>query len=140
VVQAFESKILELHDFYFTGNDYRYRFEPEAKRRFIDVLREQFNSGVTYKSRVLKWDTVIEQKTSELGRYLVGKSPKLDLIEPTPIVARNDSQVVRDKILQITQTQAEKVGIGRSTLHYLRKNARKPESFKIYGKMRQVLE
>ena len=27
VIQAFESKTLELRDFYFTGDDYRYRFE-----------------------------------------------------------------------------------------------------------------
>jgi len=123
-----------------TGDDYCYRFEPEARARFISLLREQFNSGVTYKSRVLKWDTVIEQKTGELGRYLVGKSTKLDFIEPSPILARTDSQVIRDKILQITQAQAEKIGITRSTLHYLRKNARNSESFKAYRKTRQVLE
>ncbi|MGA3297960.1 MAG: CRISPR-associated endonuclease Cas1, partial [Candidatus Bathyarchaeia archaeon] len=73
MIQAFESKTLELHDFYFTGDDYRYRFEVEAKRRFIEVLRERFNSGVNYRGRVLKWDTVIEQKANELGRFLVGK-------------------------------------------------------------------
>ncbi len=54
VVEAFESEALELHDFYFTGDDYRYRFERGAKRRFIEVLRERFNSGVGYKNRRLK--------------------------------------------------------------------------------------
>jgi CRISPR-associated protein Cas1 len=140
VIHAFESGMLDLHDFYFTGDDYRYRFEAGAKQRFIDALRDRFNAGVTYKGQMLKWDTVIEQKSGELGRYLIGKSTKLDLIEPTPILARYDSQVIRNKILRMTQNEAEKMGIGRSTLHYLRKNARKPESFKVYRKMRQVLE
>jgi CRISPR-associated protein Cas1 len=36
VIQAFESRALELSDFYFTGDDYRYRFETQAKQRFID--------------------------------------------------------------------------------------------------------
>src|SRR5208337_4046247 len=81
VIQAFESKTLELHDFYFTGDDYRYRFEQEAKRRFIELLRERFNSGVKYKGRVLKWDTVIQEKATELGRYLNGRSPRLDFSE-----------------------------------------------------------
>jgi hypothetical protein len=27
VIQAFESSTLDLHDFYFTGDDYRYRFD-----------------------------------------------------------------------------------------------------------------
>jgi CRISPR-associated protein Cas1 len=70
VVQAFESKTLELHDFYFTGDDYRYRFELDAKRRFIEVLRARFNSGVVYKGRVTKWDTIVQEKTSELARYI----------------------------------------------------------------------
>jgi hypothetical protein len=30
-MEAFESEVLDLPDFYFIGDDYRYRFEPEAK-------------------------------------------------------------------------------------------------------------
>jgi len=66
VIQAFESNTLDLNDFCFTGDDYRYRFEHEAKVRFIKLLREQFNSGVKYKGRVLKWDRVIAEKVNEL--------------------------------------------------------------------------
>ena len=68
----------------------------------------QFRSNLQIQG--LKWDTIIEQKTNELG-HLVGKCTKLNLTEPTPILARNDSQIMRDKILQITQTQSEKLGI-----------------------------
>ena len=92
VMEAFESGVLDMPDFYFTGDDYRFRFEPEAKERFLDLLRERFNSGVRYKGRVLKWDTVIEQKTTELGRYLVGKSRKLDFSEPSPTLGRMDGR------------------------------------------------
>ena len=84
VMDAFESGVLDLPDFYFTGDDYRYRFEPEAKQRFLDLLRERFNSAVGYKGRGLKWDTVIEQKTVELGRYLVGRTSGVDFSEPQP--------------------------------------------------------
>ena len=54
VIHAFESKTLELHDFYFTDDYYRYRFELDAKLRFIGILRERFDSGVVYKGRILK--------------------------------------------------------------------------------------
>jgi hypothetical protein len=64
--------VLGLSDF-FTRDDYRYRFEAQAKQRFIDLIRERFNSGVADKGRILKWDTVIEQKANELGRYLTGR-------------------------------------------------------------------
>jgi len=99
VWEAFESGVLDLPDFYFTGDDYRYRFDPEAKQRFLDLLRERFNRGISYRGRALKWDTVIEQKTNELGRFLLGKSI-LDFAEPlelwpflsrmTPLIARKE--------------------------------------------------
>jgi hypothetical protein len=54
VTDAFESEVLDLPDFYFTGDDYRYRFQLEAKQRFLDLLRERFNAGVRYGNRVLK--------------------------------------------------------------------------------------
>ncbi len=39
-IEAFESEALNLSDFYFTGDDYRYRFEPEARQRFIGLIRD----------------------------------------------------------------------------------------------------
>jgi len=139
VVQAFESGALELHDFYFTGDDYSYRFEAEAKRRFIEVLRERFNSGVKYQGKVLKWDTIIEQKISELGRFLTGRSSIIDFMEPAPKLERQDDKEMRTKILALTSLQAKELGIGKSTLHYLRKNARSPNSFRTYRKVQVKL-
>jgi CRISPR-associated protein Cas1 len=69
VMEAFESELLDLSDFYFTGDDYRYRFEPEAKQRFLGLFGERFNSSVRYDGHDLKWGPVMEQKVVELGRY-----------------------------------------------------------------------
>jgi CRISPR-associated protein Cas1 len=139
VIQAFESKTLELHDFYFTGDDYRYKFEAEAKQCFIDVIRARFNAGVTYKGRVLKWDTVIEQKANELGRFLVGKLSTLDFAEPAAALERTDNRAVREAILNLTQSEARKRGIGKSTLHYLRERAKSRSMFRTYGETRTKL-
>ena len=139
VIEAFESKTLDLHDFYFTGDDYRYKFEVEAKQRFINALRERFNSGVRYNGRTMKWDTVMQEKTSELARCLNGRSRSLDFSEPSPILKRADDRAVREMILSLTQSGAENRGIGKSTLHYLRKNAHKP-SFSIQAKVSKRLE
>jgi len=140
VVEAFESGVLDLPGFYFTGDDYRYRFEPEAKQRFLDSLRDRFNSGVSYKGRAFKWDTMIEQKTIELGRYLVGRTGRLNFSEPSPNLNRVDDKHLRRRILGLTQQEAQRLGIGKSTLHYLRKNAEKERSFKAYGKVLRKLE
>jgi len=135
VMEAFESRVLDLPDFYFTGDDYRYRFESEAKQRFLDLLRERFNSAVRYKGRALKWDTVIEQKVIELTRYLTGKSAVLDFIEPSSSLNRNDTKELRERILSISQSEATKLGIGESTLHHLRKNASDRGTFRAYHKV-----
>jgi len=134
VMDAFESGVLDLPDFYFTGDEYRYRFELQAKQRFLDLLRERFNSVVRYKGRALKWDTVIEEKTVELGRFLFGKS-LLDFGEPSPRLPLHDGRHLRERILAISSSDANQLGITQSTLHYLRKNAQSGRPFRTYGKV-----
>jgi CRISPR-associated protein Cas1 len=139
VIQAFESKTLQLRDF-FTGDDYRYSFEPEAKQRFIELLREQFNSGASYKGRILKWDTIIEEKSTEFGRYIRGRCGKLDFSEPVPRIERPDNRELRKAILALASGDAKKRGIGKSTLHYLRRRAVQNEPFGIHGYTMTKLE
>jgi len=142
VVEAFESEALKLSDFYFTGDDYRYRFEPEARQRFIEILREGFNSGAAYKGCIMKWDTVIQEKTSELGRYLTRRSRRLNFQDPAPVVERTDNRAVRKAILSLTQSEASKRGIGKSELHYMRNNAKGERRFLVHSttiaKLRKV--
>jgi len=140
VMEAFESRVLDLPDFYFTADDYRYRFEPEAKQRFLESLRERFNSGVTYNERALKWDTVIEQKAVELGRFLIGRSDNFDLSQPSPSLHRADDRDSRNHILSLSQSDAAKLGIGKSTLHYLRKNVKGTSSFRVHEKVLRKLD
>ena len=139
VMEAFESGVLDLPDFYFTGDDYRYRFEPEAKRRFLDLLRERFNAGVKYNGRTLKWDTVIEEKTVELGRYLVRRTSGLDFSEPSPSLRTTNDKYLRRRILGLSQLEARRLGIGKSTFYYLRSKALGRPPFDVYKKVRQKL-
>ena len=134
-IEAFESGTLDMKDFYFTGDEYRYHIEAEAKTRFLELLKDRFNSRVKYKGKTWKWDTIILNKTQELGRFLLRKSESLDFVEPAPSLVRSDSQELRKRILELTQSQARELSISKSTLHSLRKHARNPEPFKIYGKI-----
>jgi CRISPR-associated protein Cas1 len=140
VMEAFESGVLDLPDFYFTGDDYRYRFETEAKRRFLDLLRERFNVGVKYNGRTLKWDTVIEHKVVELGRYFLGRSETLDFSEPPPELGKADYRELRERLQNLSPANARKLGFGKSTFHYLRWNARNRSSFRVYaGTMNRLM-
>jgi CRISPR-associated protein Cas1 len=140
VYDAFESSALELHDFYFTGDDYRYRFDAKAKERFIVVLREHFNAGVTFKGRMLKWDTVIEEQTNRLGRFLTEKQMSLSFLDPIPVLERRGDGQLRSKILALTTSEAKQLGIGKSTLHYLRLKSCSTVQPRIYNKTRRKLE
>jgi CRISPR-associated protein Cas1 len=138
-IEAFESGVLDLKDFYFTGDDYSYRIEIVAKRRFLQSLKDRFNSGVSYNGHVLKWDSVIEQKTMELARYLTGKSRLLDLSGPKPELDRTDSLELRKRILSVSQSEMKRIGISKSTFHYLRKNAEGNMPFGVYTKTQEKL-
>ena len=139
VMEAFESGALDLPDFYFTGDDYRYRFEPEARQRLIDLIRERFNTAVRYKGRALKWDTIIEQKATELGKVLGSRSSTIDFVEPSPQLRRHDERELRARILSFTQSEARNLRIGKSTLHYLRRKAINKRAFRVYSTTNQKL-
>jgi CRISPR-associated protein Cas1 len=140
VVEAFESGALDLPDFYFTGDDYRYRFDPEAKQRFLDLLRERFNRGISYRGRALKWDTVIQQKTLELSSYLIDRMCKMDFLEPSPTLGSDGDRELRRRILRLSPSEARELGIGKSTLHYLRRKAENGYTFRVWERTLSRLE
>lgn len=137
VLQAFGTGKLSAESFYFVESDYRYMFELDAKGEFLRILREAFNSGVKYKGKVMKWDTVISEKCVELGRFLTGKSQSLDFCEPTLAFEKSDSKALKEAILNLTSVEARRLGIPKQTLHYLRKRARTRQPLRVYGKVKE---
>ena len=134
-IEAFESGALDMKDFYFLGDDYRYHIEVEAKRRFLELLKDRFNVGVRHGGKTWKWDTIILSKTQNLAHFLLERSRQIDFVEPRPSLHRSDTQELRNRILELTQSEARRLGIGKSTLHYLRTNAMNNRSFKVYQKV-----
>jgi len=71
-------------------------------------------------------------KAQEFANYLLGKQIELSFDKPTPVLSRDDSEAVRQKILSLTLAEAMKYGLSKSTFYDLRKHAYGPEPFKIY--------
>jgi len=134
-IEAFESGAIDMKDFYFLGDDYRYHIEIDAKRQFLALLKCRFNSGIAYKGKTWKWDTIILGKTQELARFLLDRSKHVDFIEPRPNLQRSDTTELRKRILELTQIEARELGIGKSTLHYLRRHALERKPFKLSQKI-----
>jgi hypothetical protein len=133
------TRMFSWDDFRFSGRDYSLRIDRRFLDRFMELLRKQFNSGIVYEGKRLYWDTVILRKCEELTRYLLGRRRSFDLSSPRPVLQRSDTRVLREKILSLSQPEAYKLGIRKSTFHYLQKKARQEGSFRVYRKVRKVL-
>jgi CRISPR-associated protein Cas1 len=140
VLRMVLSRTFKWDDFYFTGEDYRLRIKPPLLDRYVELLRQQFNSGVMYGGKRLFWDTLIFRKGQDLARYLLGKCRSFDLTSPRPVLERSDTRELREKILGMSQGEAHRLGLGRSTLHHLRRNVRGEGAFKLYEKTRGKLK
>jgi len=79
-----------------------------------------------------KWDTIILNKMQELAHLILGKSGSTDFMEPAPSFVRSDSRELRERVLSISASEARRLGIGKSTVHCLKKHARDRKPFKIY--------
>ena len=78
---------------------------------------------------------MIGLKVQEFARFLVGKSDRFDLKSPSPVLERSDTREIRERILSLSSSEAQKLGIGKSTLYYLRRHAINERSFKTYKKV-----
>jgi CRISPR-associated protein Cas1 len=132
VLRMVLSRAFSWDDFYFTGGDYRLRIKPPLLDRYADLLREQFNSGVMYYGKRLPWDTLILRKCQELARYLLGKAVGFDPKTPRPVLQRLDTRILRKKILSLSGPEARRLGLSKSTAHYLKKRSIDDKPFRVY--------
>jgi CRISPR-associated protein Cas1 len=107
---------------------------PEVVIRTLGAS-SQFNSGVVYYGKRLSWDTVILRKGQELARYLSGKMAMLDLSTPKSVLERSETRMLREKIVNLSITEAKTLGLGKNTVHYLRKRAREKKPYSVYAQV-----
>lgn len=88
VLEMFTNNQLGLRDFYFTGDNYIYRFEHDAKLRFIQALAERFKKPVQTGGQACSWSTVITQKTRDLAEFIENPRAELDFTQPEPVLER----------------------------------------------------
>jgi CRISPR-associated protein Cas1 len=89
------------------------------------------NKAVNYQEKEVSWNYVIFLKTRELAHHLIGKKKTLDLVSPECQIERQDSDVVRKKILSIPYTQWKKRGFSKGTLNYMKQNAEGNKPFTL---------
>jgi CRISPR-associated protein Cas1 len=138
IVECLEYERFGKKDFY-RLDSYVLRLKPEAVKKLQNALRFRFNSTVDYRCKRYNWDVIIRLKAQELARYLLDNRPEMSFKEPEPFLQRNDSTTIREAIISLSSTEARELGIPKSSLHYLRKNALAGKAFKVRKKTRTRL-
>lgn len=59
---------------------------------------------------------------------------------PLPTQIRDDSAQMRQKILDMNYSDWMKAGNSKGSLHYLKKNAKSDNPFRVYGKVKERLD
>ena len=138
VINVLEKKLFDKKDFIRTEN-YNIRLKPSGAKKLTEEIEKVMSMTVPYRDGNRQWAYVILTKASELALFLQGKRKRLDFSEPVLTLTREDDYELRQKILGISYSELEKYGLNRSTLHYLKKQAKSSKPFKVYPKVRGKL-
>ena len=121
-------------DFIRTEN-YNLKLKPSGVKKLLKEIELQFKTPVEYQGSNYNWSYIIFLKARELAHYLLNKKNAIDFNSPHVELERKDSSNLRQKILDLSYSQAKKLGIGKGALHYLKKNAKSEKPFKVYRKI-----
>lgn len=138
VINVLEKKLFDKKDFIRTEN-YNIRLKPSGAKKLTEEIEKVMSMTVPYRDGNRQWAYVILLKANELALFLQGKHKKLDFSQPILALTREDDYELRQKILGISYSELDKYELNRSTLHYLKTQAKASKPFKLYPKVREKL-
>jgi CRISP-associated protein Cas1 len=120
--------------------DYIIRLRPSGVKKLVDELDKAFTQSVKYNGKNNQWNQIIQLKAQELSNYLVNKLKKIDFHLPEPSLERVDNREIRDKILNLSYSEWEKMGYSKGNLHYMKQNAKANKPFALNQHIRDRLD
>lgn len=139
IINALEKGIFTKRDFIRTDN-YVIRLSSMGTKKLLGEVNIQLTNRIQFRGKSWEWGYVIIQKTGEFVNYLSGANSDFIFNEPSPILSRNDTPELREKVLTISYYEWMKAGHSKGSLHYLKKNARSEKPFRVYEKMKEKLD
>ena len=95
-----------------------------------------FNARYNYKNgKNYSYQIILQDNLQQLSNFIVDKKKEFEFIIPKMKLNRNDNVQLREKILNMTPDEREKLGINKSTLWYIQKNLSEGKTPKIYEKV-----
>jgi len=138
IIECLEYEHFSSKDFHRLDN-YVLRMKPEAVKKLLAALQIKLNSNIPYRGKYYGWSTVVRLKCQELAGYILARRSELDFNNPRPVLPRDDSEAVRNRILSMSVAEARQLGIRKNTLWYLQQRAQARRPMEIYRPVKNKL-
>jgi len=134
VIQLLEDKKLQKSDFIITEN-YHIRLKETSAKLLIEKIRNNFNCKVPYKGKNFAYQNILYDLISQLAHFISDKKKTIDFDVPKLEINRDDTILLKEKLLSMTPEQRKRLGINKSTLWYIKRNLESKDKIKIYDKV-----
>ena len=139
VIELLEENKLRKSDFILTEN-YHIRLKSATAKLLVEKIKSNFNLKVSYGKKYFAYQNILSSNISQLAQFISEKKKILKFTVPHITINRNDTVLLKEKILSMTPEQRKKLGITKSTLWYLKKNIQSKDKVKIYDKVLEKLQ
>ncbi|WP_440953770.1 CRISPR-associated endonuclease Cas1 [Methanococcoides sp. FTZ1] len=139
VMNLIEKEVMDNKDFVRTES-FSLRLRPIGARKVTEEFNSMMNSKVEYRKKNGSWGSVLLLKARELNCNVVGKRKTIEFSKPVFVAERDDSDLLRKKIIDMPYTEWKKMGFSKGTLHYMKQNAMSGKSFSLNAHVRERLE
>ena len=103
---------MDKKDFIRTEN-YSLRLRPSGARKVTAEFNSVINGKVEYRKKNSSWSSALLVKARELSHHLVGKRKAVEFKTSSYKVERDDTDLLRKKIIEMPYTEWKKVGFLR---------------------------
>ncbi|MGI0102698.1 MAG: CRISPR-associated endonuclease Cas1, partial [Nitrosotalea sp.] len=140
VIQLLDSEPkLRKSDFIVTEN-YNIRLRESTAKALILKIKNNFNTKIPFKGKNYSYDNVLYYKIQEFANLINDKNNKLDFQISEFKIKNDDTLEFKDKIMKMTPDERKRLGIGKNTLWYMKKNISDGKNIKIYDKVLSKLD
>ncbi|MGA2913118.1 MAG: CRISPR-associated endonuclease Cas1 [Methanoregula sp.] len=142
IIDLIENDKMEKKDFVRTES-FTLRLKASGAQKVTQAVNKWLNKVTNYQEKEISYGYLITSKTRELVRYLtvqnVSFNVSTSVLNVKLNVKRYDSDKMRQKILNVSYAEWQKMGFSKGTLYYMKKNAKAEKPFTLNKHVRERL-
>jgi len=139
IIDLVENDKMEKKDFVRTES-FTLRLRASGAQKVTQSVNKWLDKATKYQDKEISNGYLIQLKTRELVRSLIVQNVTFDVSTSVLNIRRNDSEQVRQKILNISYTEWQKMGFSKGTLYYMKKNVQGNKPFTLNKHVRERLD